>query len=119
VNQPRELFQILRAKDAELGSVAGWFGSLGWHMVMLQEAGAGESTASTSSRLAPSGRARAPVPTHPFASRQREGYEGIAQGFFGDLGMTAGGDHHILFSVGGEAVGHRGRVSAVRQLRLP
>jgi len=80
---------------------------------------AGESAVSTPSRLAPAGRARAPAPQVPSASGQRERYKRIAQGFFGDLGMAAGGDHYILFSVCGKAIGHRCRVSAVRQLRLP
>src|ERR1700723_1491119 len=40
VDQPRNLFQLPRAKDKdiEFGSLAGWFGSPGWHTSMLLEA---------------------------------------------------------------------------------
>ena len=31
-------------------------------------------------------------------SRQGEGDEGVAKGFFGDFGVTAGGDDYELFS---------------------
>src|SRR5580700_8590967 len=38
VEQPRKFPQVLRAKDAEFGSLAGWFGSPSWHTSMLPEA---------------------------------------------------------------------------------
>src|ERR1700722_11444660 len=129
VDQPRELFQILRAKDAEFRSPAGWFGSLGWHRSMLQEATRRGRRArfalAAQPRACPERSRTGGCPymfcghSLTFALGQREGYERVAEGFFGDLGMAAGCDHNILFSVCGEAVGHRRRVSAVRELRLP
>src|SRR6266568_1706950 len=52
-------------------------------------------------------------------SGQREGDKRVAQGLFCDFRMAASGDHHVLFAVRAELVGHRCGVATSWKLRLP
>src|SRR5437763_16370075 len=53
------------------------------------------------------------------ALRQGEGDERIAEFFFGDFGMAAGGHDEILLAGGADAIRHGRGVAAHRKLGLP
>src|SRR5215831_1867650 len=76
---------------------------------------------STEPALTVAGSGRQPSGGKALRSRlgQRESDEGIAEFFFGDFGMAAGGDDYVLLAIDGHPISHRRGIGARRQLGLP